>query len=83
MAPQIPTLRFNELLKKLEKFDIHCFDGKGSEQKLMGLTCNSRERKIYTIGKHKKNREISRDLLRSILRRFEIDVEIFIDDAKH
>lgn len=84
MSPiKYPTLRLNQVVSRLERFGITAREAKGSELVLEGKKLKSQTFIKYTVGRHKSNREIHRDLLKAILRRFEIEPEDFFEDSIH
>lgn len=81
--PRFPTLRLNQVLTRLQKFGVTHRPGQGSELVLEGKTLKTKIFKKYIVGRHQRDREIHRDHLKSILRRFEITPEEFFEDSIH
>lgn len=72
----IPSLRLRELKKHLESYQISFRSCKGSEYLFEGKKKSGGFVKHIIAGP--ENREVPRELLKNILRKFEIDVNEFI-----
>lgn len=84
MSPaNYPTLRLNSVVFRLQKFGITARDGHGSEMVLEGKKQTSKSFSRFIVGRHAANREIPKELLKAILRRFEIDIKIFFAEIFH
>ena len=81
MSIKLPTLRLDFVAKRLLKFGIESRDGKGSELVFKGMTFKTKKPALMVVGRHKANREINGKHLGTILRRFEINPDDFLNES--
>lgn len=84
ISSKYPLLRIQDCLKRLRRFGIVAKEKKGSSHVVLeGTKLESRTPAHYIIDCFKQEREINSNLLKALLRRFEIATDDFFAEAIH